>query len=45
MPFIGMVMKASNLLGRGIHIATLDKRLETTRIPKGITMLIISILG
>ena len=35
----------SKLLERGIHIKTLDKRLDTTSMPKEITMLIVSILG
>ena len=43
--FIGMVNEVSNLLERGIHIKTLDGRLDTTAMPKEITMLIVSILG
>ena len=40
-----MVNEISKLLERGIHIKTLDKRLDTTSMPKEITMLIVSILG
>ena len=40
-----MVNEVSKLLERGIHIKTLDKRLDTTAMPKEITMLIVSILG
>ena len=43
--FLGMVNEVSNLLERGIHIKTLDGRLDTTAMPKEITMLIVSILG
>ena len=43
--FLGMVNEVSKLIGRGIHIKTLDKRLDTTAMPKEITMLIVSILG
>ena len=43
--FLGMVNEVSNLLERGIHIKTLDKRLDTTAMPKEITMLIVSVLG
>ena len=43
--FIGMVNEVSNLLERGIQIVTLDNRLNTTKMPKEITMLIVSILG
>ena len=43
--FIGMVNEVSNLLERGIHIKTLDGRLDTTAMPKEITMLLVSILG
>ena len=43
--FIGMINEVSKLLERGIHIKTLDKRLDTTAMPKEITMLIVSILG
>ena len=43
--FIGMVNEVSKLIERGIHIKTLDKRLDTTAMPKEITMLIVSILG
>ena len=43
--FIGMVNEVSNLLERGIQIKTLDGRLDTTAMPKEITMLIVSILG
>ena len=43
--FLGMVNEVSKLLERGIHIKTLDKRLDTTAMPKEITMLIVSILG
>jgi len=43
--FLGMVNEVSNLLERGIHIRTLDKRLDTTAMPKEITMLIVSVLG
>ena len=43
--FLGMVNEISKLLERGIHIKTLDKRLDTTSMPKEITMLIVSILG
>ena len=40
-----MVNEVSKLIERGIHIKTLDKRLDTTAMPKEITMLIVSILG
>ena len=43
--FTGMINEVSKLLERGIHIKTLDKRLDTTAKPKEITMLIVSILG
>ena len=43
--FLGMVNEVSNLLERGIQIKTLDGRLDTTAMPKEITMLIVSILG
>ena len=43
--FLGMVNEVSKLLERGIAIKTLDKRLDTTAMPKEITMLIVSILG
>ena len=43
--FIGMVNEVSNLIERGIHIKTLDGRLDTTTMPKEITMLLVSILG
>jgi len=43
--FLGMVNEISKLLGRGIEIKTLDKRLDTTSMPREITMLIVSILG
>ena len=43
--FIGMVNEVSNLLERGIQIKTLDGRLDTTAMPKEITMLLVSILG
>ena len=42
--FLGMVNEVSKLIERGIHIKTLDKRLDTTAMPKEITMLIVSIL-
>ena len=43
--FLGMVNEVSKLIERGIHIKTLDKRLDTTAMPKEITKLIDSILG
>ncbi len=43
--FLGMVNEVSNLMERGIHIKTLDGRLDTTALPKEITMLLVSILG
>ena len=43
--FLGMVNEVSKLIERGIHIKTLDKKLDTTAMPKEITMLIVSILG
>ena len=43
--FLGMVNEVSKLIEGGIHIKTLDKRLDTTAMPKEITMLIVSILG
>jgi len=43
--FIGMVNEVSNLLERGIQIKTLDGRLDTSSMPKEITMLLVSILG
>ncbi len=43
--FLGMVNEVSKLIERGIHLKTLDGRLDTTAMPKEITMLIVSILG
>ena len=43
--FLGMVNELSKLIERNIHIKTLDKKLDTTTLPKEITMLIVSILG
>lgn len=43
--FLGILNEVSNLLERRIHIRTLDKRLDTTAMPKEITMLIVSVLG
>ena len=43
--FLGTVNEVSVLLERGIQIRTLDGRLDTTAMPKEITMLIVSILG
>lgn len=43
--FMGMVNQVSDLLERGIHIKTLDGRLDTSAMPAEITMLIVSILG
>ena len=43
--FLGMVNEVSKLIERGINIKTLDGRLDTTAMPKEITMLIVSILG
>jgi DNA invertase Pin-like site-specific DNA recombinase len=43
--FLGMVNEVSKLVERGIHIKTLDGRLDTTAMPKEITMLLVSILG
>ena len=43
--FLGMVNEISKLLERGIEIKTLDKRLDTTSMPREITRLIVSILG
>ena len=43
--FLGMVNEVSVLIERGIEIRTLDGRLDTTAMPKEITMLIVSILG
>ena len=43
--FLGMVNEVSKLLERNIAIKTLDNRLDTTAMPKEITMLIVSILG
>ena len=40
-----MVNEVSKLLERDIQIITLDKRLNTTTMPKEITMLLVSILG
>ena len=40
-----MVNEVSKLLEREINIKTLDGRLDTTAMPKEITMLIVSILG
>ena len=39
--FLGMVNEVSKLIERGIHIKTLDNRLDTTAMPKEITMLIV----
>ena len=43
--FLGMVNEVSKLIEKGINIKTLDGRLDTTAMPKEITMLIVSILG
>ena len=43
--FLGMVNEVSKLVERGIHIKTLDGRLDTSSMPKEITMLLVSILG
>ena len=43
--FLGMVNEVSKLIERGVHIKTLDKKLDTSSMPKEITMLIVSILG
>ena len=43
--FFSMVNEVSNLLERGIHIKTLDGRLDTTVMPREIPMLLVSILG
>ncbi len=43
--FLGMVNEMSKLIERGIYIKTLDGRLDTTAMPKEITMLIVFILG
>ena len=43
--FLGMVNEVSKLIERGVHIKTLDGRLDTSAMPKEITMLIVSILG
>ena len=43
--FLGMVNELSNLLERNIAVKTLDRRLDTTSLPKEMTMLIVSILG
>ncbi len=43
--FLGMVNEVSKLIERGINIKTLDGRLDTSAMPKEITMLIVSILG
>ena len=40
-----MVNEVSNLLERGIHIKTLDGRLDTIAMPREITLLLVSILG
>ena len=40
-----LIIEISKLLERGVEIKTLDKRLDTTSMPKEITMLIVSILG
>ena len=40
-----MVNEVSKLIKRGIHIKTLDKRLDLIAMPKEIKMLIVSILG
>ena len=42
---LGMVNEVSNLIESGIHIKILDGRLDTTAIPREITMLLVSILG
>tara|TARA_Y100001978_G_scaffold147520_1_gene132535 strand:- start:91 stop:243 length:153 start_codon:yes stop_codon:yes gene_type:complete len=39
-----MVNEVSNLLERGIHIKTLDGRLNITAMPREITMPLVSIL-
>jgi len=43
--FLGMVNEVSKLIEREINIKTLDGRLDTSAMPKEITMLIVSILG
>ena len=43
--FLGMVNELSNLIERNIAVKTLDRRLDTTSLPKEMTMLIVSILG
>ena len=43
--FLGMVIELSKLIERNIAVKTLDRRLDTTSMPKEITMLIVSILG
>ena len=43
--FLGMVNELSKLIERNIAVKTLDRRLDTTSMPKEITMLIVSILG
>ena len=40
-----MLVEVEKLINRGVKIKTLDKRLDTTSMPKEITMLIVSILG
>ena len=43
--FLGMVNEISKLLERGIHIKTLDKRLDTTTMDKSVVKLIVGIMG
>jgi len=43
--FLGMANEVRHLIERGIHIKTLDGRLDTTAMPREITMLLVSILG
>ena len=43
--FVGMVNEVSKLVERGVHIRTLDNRLNTSSMPKEVTMLLVSILG
>ena len=43
--FLGMVNELSKLIERNIAVKTLDRRLDTTSLPKEMTMLIVSILG
>ena len=40
-----MLVEVNKLITKGVEIKTLDKRLDTTSMPKEITMLIVSILG